>query len=339
MSALTLLVARVERGGTGTRLDRFVASLLEQYGHVDVSKSAIRRLIVSGGVCVNGQAIRRPAFTLAARSRIEARVDPARLAGAGRYSRRLTSADILYLDDDLIAVAKPPGLQTHPGADPTRSSLVSVVSAWLAAQRPGVTPYLGVHQRLDRDTSGVVVFALSARANPGLATAFSQRHVKKTYHALCAAPDRAHGADVPRQLRDRLSPAGTGRSTRMVPARSGVLAETTVRIAERLGPVVLVEAVPTTGRRHQVRAQLAADGLPILGDIRYGEGGTWPCPVPRVLLHAYSIDLPHPTSGIPLSIVCPWPEDFKKTVDCFRGGQGTERARTGPRRVRRRRIR
>jgi 23S rRNA-/tRNA-specific pseudouridylate synthase len=195
-----------------------------------------------------------------------------------------------------------------------------VVSAWLSAEQPGSTPYVGVHQRLDRDTSGVVVFARSERANPGLADAFSGRHVTKTYHALCVAPLRRPDAARPRLLKHRLSAVGTGRSARMTPSPVGVLAETAVSIVERLGPVVLVEATPRTGRRHQVRAHLAADGLPIVGDVRYGGAGTWPCPVPRALLHAYSIALPHPISGRPLLIVCPWPDDFQRAVECFRAG-------------------
>jgi len=318
VSALELIVARVDSSQTGERLDRFIAWLLEQHGLVEVSKSAVRRLIVAGAVRVNGQRVRRPAFTLALRSRIEASVDRTRLLAARPDATQITSGNVLYLDDDLIAVAKPAGLQTHPGADPRLPSLVSVVTAWLAAERPGVIPYLGVHQRLDRDTTGVVLFALSARANPGLAAAFTGRHVKKTYHALCARPDRALQTDRSRHLKDRLSAAGTGRSARMVPGEAGVLAETTVRIAEQLGPVVLVEAQPRTGRRHQVRAQLAADGFPIVGDVRYGGVRTWPCPTPRVLLHAYSTALPHPISGEPLQIVCPWPEDFQRAVDCYR---------------------
>ena len=318
MSPLEFVAARVDTSQTGARLDRFVALLLERHGLIDVSKSAVRRLIVSGAVRVNGQPIRRPAFALAHRSRIEASVDRARLLAPSRDGIQITSADILYRDGDLLAVAKPAGLQTHPGADSRQPSLVSVVTAWLANERPGLTPYLGVHQRLDRETSGVVVFALSLRANPGLASAFTGRHVKKTYHAVSVTPDRTLEADRPRHLKDRLSAAGTGRSTRMVPAESGVLAETTIRIAEHLGPVVLVEAQPTTGRRHQVRAQLAADGLPIVGDARYGGVRSWRCPVPRVLLHAYSIAFPHPVSGEPLRIVCPWPSDFQRAVDCFR---------------------
>jgi 23S rRNA-/tRNA-specific pseudouridylate synthase len=198
---------------------------------------------------------------------------------------------------------------------------VSVVKAWLAAENSETTPYLAVHQRLDRDTSGVVVFALAVRANHGLAAAFHGRQVRKTYHALCARSDDASDSGVARHLKNRLAPEGTGRSTRMVPAPTGVVAETTIRIAERLGPVVLIEARPETGRRHQVRAHLAAEGFPILGDVRYGDARTWSCPVPRVLLHAYSIALPHPVSGAALHIECPWPADFRKAVDCFRRKQ------------------
>ena len=104
----------------------------------------------------------------------------------------------------------------------------------------------------------------------------------------------------------------------MMPSADGVNAETDVRIVEHLGLAILVEARPRTGRRHQIRAQLAAEHLPIIGDDRYGQRRAWPCPVSRMMLHASSIALRHPVTGAALRIECPWPADFGETLDCFR---------------------
>src|SRR5262249_56575936 len=110
-----------------------------------------------------------------------------------------------YEDDVLVAFDKPPGLPTHQTADPSRPHLVGLVKAQLA-KATGHEPYLAVHHRLDRDVSGVVLFAKDAAANPGLARAFAGREVLKLYHALTIAPR----GDVPDTwtVRDRLAPAG-----------------------------------------------------------------------------------------------------------------------------------
>ncbi len=157
-AASTSRRARRRRRRRLPRLDRFVRELLEKHGLPDASNAFVRKLIVAGAVRVNGHPIRRPAFALASRSQMEAFIDPARIDARRGAAAAPGRVAILYQDDDLIAVAKPAGLATHPGADPRRASLVTLVKAWLASKDPGTAPYLGVHQRLDRDTSGVRAF-------------------------------------------------------------------------------------------------------------------------------------------------------------------------------------
>jgi 23S rRNA-/tRNA-specific pseudouridylate synthase len=222
--------------------------------------------------------------------RVEAVVRPDLLAArAERTDRafRLTGRAVLFRDAVLLAVDKPPGLPTHATADPGRPSLVGHVERYLGAR--GAPRYVAVHQRLDRDTSGVVLFATDRRANEGLAGAFAGRLVEKTYLALTARP-----AAVP-----------DGRRLVSLPLERP--AETEVVVREVLPDALLVEARPRTGRKHQVRAHLAHAGMPILGDPVYGDAGGR---APRPMLHASRLALPHPLTGARLVIESPLPADF-----------------------------
>ena len=168
-----------------------------------------------------------------------------------------------------------------------------------------------MHQRLDRDTSGVVLFATDPRANEGLARAFAGREVEKTYVALTARPaDRCPDEDSASRRRSR--PRGRARARRVAVGGEGAKpAETEVVVREVLADALLVEARPLTGRKHQVRAHLAHAGMPILGDPVYGDAGGR---APRLMLHARRLALPHPLTGEPLAIESPLPADFEAVL-------------------------
>lgn len=196
---------------------------------------------------------------------------------------------ILFADEDLLAVDKPAGLAMHANLDENRPHLVGLLGE----------PYLGIHQRLDRDTSGVVVFARSLRANAGLARQFEGRQVRKTYHALTVR------RPCPREWRESRPLGDPARKGGPVTVGRGKPAETLFRVLRTLSGALLVEARPRTGRKHQIRAHLAAAGLPLLGDPLYGGP-----PGPRALLHACRLELAHPVTGEPLVLESPDPEDF-----------------------------
>jgi 23S rRNA (cytosine1962-C5)-methyltransferase len=227
---------------------------------------------------------------------------------------RLTPAGILFRDAALLAVDKPPGLPTHATADASRPSLVGHVERFLAAAGAGA--YVAVHQRLDRDTSGVVLFATDPRANENLARAFAGRQVEKTYVALTARP-----ATLPRRAFDvsvPLAPAGPRGPRRTTVGGEGALAaETRVVVREVLADALLVEARPLTGRKHQVRAHLAHAGIPILGDPVYGDAKR----APRLMLHARRLALPHPLTGEPLVLESPLPADFEAVLARLRSSR------------------
>lgn len=304
----------------GHRLDELVRAWLAAATGTEPSKAAVRRLIMGGAVQSAGRALRRPGLPLLAGQQVvvrfaAARLEPVRDASAGW---RLTESAVLFSDGVLLAVDKPPGLPTTPTADPARATLVGLVRAWLGSSPSGGAPYLGVHQRLDRDTSGVVLFTVDAAANAGLARQLEGGEVEKTYLALTARPAVLPAPSWRRRSALDASDHGRARRVRSV-GSGGQLAETSFRRLEVLRHGLVVEVLPSTGRKHQIRAHLAEAGLPILGDAAYGgpvrAAGV---SVPRAMLHAVRLALVHPLTGRPLAIESGLPEDFRRLLASLR---------------------
>ncbi len=226
---------------------------------------------------------------------------------------------ILYEDTWLIAVNKPPGLPTQPTLDATRPSVLSELKAFLQA-RDGENPYLVLHHRLDRDTSGVVLLTKDPKANAGVGALFSGKTAQKTYQALSLAGAACLDSW---EVKNYLGEVGkVGKATQYGAVRSGGdPAHTSFRVLERLGGALLVEAQPHTGRTHQIRVHLAGGGFPILGDEFYGgpmfvklaSGAR--LSFPRVLLHASSLAFSHPITQAELKITSPLPDDFARSLE------------------------
>jgi 23S rRNA (cytosine1962-C5)-methyltransferase len=174
---------------------------------------------------------------------------------------------ILYQDDDIVVIDKPAGLPTHAAeaADPYAGDAVRVVQAQLSL------PYLGMHQRLDAETSGVLLFAARREANAALAEAFAGRTVIKVYlalvHGVPARPEGIIDAPIAREQGERYR-ITTARDKR------GQSAITRYRVLETTpnGRYSLLEVSPETGRSHQIRVHLAHLGIPVIGDPLYGPG-------------------------------------------------------------------
>ncbi len=215
---------------------------------------------------------------------------------------------ILFEDADVIAIDKPVGVSSQ-AADPTSpDDVVTRLKRYLAARSGGLDAYLGVHQRLDRDTSGVLVFARRREANAGLAAQFERRTVRKTYVA-CVTGWRAKREHE--TLRDDLVPDRDGRM-RVASARErGALkAVTRVRLLARRGDRAMLELELETGRTHQARVQLANAGAPIAGDPAYGGAAA-----PRMMLHATALALDHPATRKPMRLQAPLPPEFEAWLD------------------------
>lgn len=224
-----------------------------------------------------------------------------------------TADRILFEDEWLMAVDKPAGLPSQPTLDRSRPSVSGVLAEFLRL-RDGCEPYIGLHHRLDRDTSGVLLFSRDRKANAGLADLFRTHGMRKTYLAIAAA-----GSECPDawDVENYLGVVGrVGGIARHGAVRSGGdPARTSFRVAERLPGALLVEARPRTGRTHQIRVHLAEGGHPIYGDVLYGGPmrlGSAPGarPVPRVMLHAAMLEFRHPVTGAEIGIRSPLPRDF-----------------------------
>ncbi len=317
----------VKAPDAGIRLDILVARDLPARLNRSLSKSAVRRIIMAGAVRASGRPLRRPGFLLPAGTHLVLTVNVARLDETGRRNAaraEIGAADVLYEDDDLIAVRKPSGLQVHPSADPSLDDLFSSVKRMLASRDLGRRghrdhdPYLGIHQRLDVETSGCVLFTKSERANPGVADQFEKHRVEKIYHAITVRPVRpVTSAWV---SNSRVARVGRGKQARVEAVPTGGLdAETAFTVLDSMPDALLLEACPKTGRTHQIRAHLAEAGAPILGDRRYGAPMALArCTVTRTMLHALRLTLQHPMTGTKLAIECSYPRDFQHAIETLR---------------------
>ena len=205
---------------------------------------------------------------------------------------------VLYRDDQVIVLNKPPGLAVQGGPGITRHLDGMLDALRFGADRPRL-----VH-RLDRDTSGVLVLARTAGVAAKLAAAFRGREVEKTYWAVVARrPIPAEGRiDLP------LKRIGGARGERTAPAERGeedaARAVTDFRTIDHAGKLAWLELQPLTGRTHQLRVHCVAIGAPILGDVKYAEpdqNGAFAATVTglsaKLHLHARALDLPHPAGG------------------------------------------
>lgn len=218
------------------------------------------------------------------------------------YARSL----VIHEDAALIAFNKPAGLAVQGGSGVTRS-LEDLLAAF--AKSNGKQPRL-VH-RLDRETSGVIVAARTKPAAAFLSEAFAGRGVKKTYRAIVCGGAPAPEAGV---INAALKKASRGGLDITEVAADGQAALTRYRTLAANGPAALVELEPETGRMHQLRAHLASIGRPIAGDGKYG--GLFrlgAVEVSTLMLHALSLDLPHP-QGRRLQLSSPPPPIFLETA-------------------------
>ena len=229
----------------------------------------------------------------------------------------------LHVDSDLMVVDKPSGFLSIPDRwDPEAPTVLEELGRLIGEEAKAL---LVVH-RLDKDTSGVLLFAKNAEAHKALSGAFESREVAKVYHALIRGEPEweERSCDYP------LKPDGDRLHRTIIDASRGKAAATDFRVLGRYGPYSLVEARPRTGRTHQIRVHLAALGYPIVADPLYGDGKAlflssfkkkWrgdeyaerPL-ISRTALHALSLEFPHPRSGESLRFESAYPRDLKAAL-------------------------
>lgn len=210
---------------------------------------------------------------------------------------------VLFANDDLLAVNKPEGLASIPEGDKGRDCLLALLES-------GGTGRLYVVHRLDKEVSGVILFARNAAAHKHLNEQFRQRTVSKTYVALVHGVIAANSGTIDQPIRE----FGSGRMG--VDRQRGKPCLTEFQVSERLAAYTLLQAYPLTGRRHQLRVHFYSLGHPIVGDRRYGDKAAQ-LAFPRLMLHAQEIAFPLPT-GEQITVQAPVPESFWEVVDRIR---------------------
>jgi len=201
---------------------------------------------------------------------------------------------ILHADDDIVVVDKPAGLLSVPGRGP------ELADCLIERMRVVFPTVLLVH-RLDLDTSGVMVFALTPQAQVHLGQQFENRRTQKRYVALVSG----HPVEKRGQVDLPLIVDWPNRPRQKVCYETGRPAQTDWRVLRPEGANARVRLVPVTGRTHQLRVHMQALGHPILGDTLYASGAA--ADRPRLMLHAAELRLTHPMTGQPQTFRAPLP--------------------------------
>jgi len=231
----------------------------------------------------------------------------------------LPALDVLFEDDHLVALVKPAGL---PTANAPRG-VPSLFSVLQGRRPPGA--FLGIVSRLDAPVSGVVVVAKTRSAAASLAEQFRDRTVDKSYAAVVGGRFPAplgqwvdwHDA-ISRDEGERRSEIVTAQDTE-ADASGPRPAHARARVVRRAGEVSLVELEPSTGRRHQLRVQLASRGCPIVGDRLYGS--RLPCPGGGLALHAARLAIDHPVDGRRMTFESPCAAAWQKVFPSLFSGR------------------
>ena len=244
--------------------------------------------------------------SIPAGSEIIALAPPARPGGVQAEAGALT---IVYEDQSLLVVNKPPGVLVHPARGRGTGTLANLVAAHLEAQ--GLSGVVRPTGRLDRGTSGLVIFAKTRHAHHALAEQTRRGQRRRTYLALCSPAPVSRGDVLCIEAAIVSPPIDSSRYPEPRPART----EARVLLSCASGTIVQVELA--TGRTHQIRQHLASVGLWLWGDLLYGGKDG---PIDRPALHAWRAEFAHPVTGARVALHAPLPPDMRDLLRWFRQG-------------------
>ena len=279
-----------------------------------LSRRTAREAVRSGRVEVAGAAVDEPGQDVAAETKV------AYFPNRPPKHRVRTRLSVLHEDDDLLIVDKPAGLLSVPTAERESDTLLARALDYLQ-HRYRRRPYAGVVHRLDRDTSGSIVFARSRETLHALQELFRAHDIEREYLAIVEGfPAETGTLDA-----ELVADAGLGRRGVARRGEHGRRAVTRYRVRERLRGASLVSVTLETGRTHQIRIHFTAEGHPIVGDRVYRRrpGESTGIEAPRQMLHARRLGFAHPGTGKPVLAESPVPEDFEKVLRELRRGKET----------------
>ena len=285
----------------------------------NISRSRAAALVKSGDVKV-GETAKKPSYKLKAGDVVRGFVPPPEPV---EIVAEQTAFGVLFEDEHLIVVDKPPGLVVHPAPGHASGTLVHGL-LYRCPDLKGVGGEIrpGIVHRLDKDTSGILLIAKHSVAHEKLSSQFKDRKIKKEYLALVAGQMRSSQGriDLPigRHPKDRKKMSVHSYSPRN--------AVTLWKVREQYADACLLQLDLKTGRTHQIRVHCAALHHPILGDTVYGKArsnvlkdtGGNPVAIPRHMLHAWRIEFEHPESKRRVSFQSEMPQDMKRIVDVLR---------------------
>ncbi len=296
--------------------ERFDAFLRTRYPAL--SRGAIQRLIDEGNIRVDGKRV-KPTHAPRAGERVEITWPEAKPAEAQPQEMPL---EIIYEDDQLLVLNKPPGVVVHPSAGHDDRTLVNALLHHCAGQLSGIGGVArpGIVHRLDQDTSGCLVVAKNDETHLALSSQFAERLVEKVYQAIvCGVMAREKG-----EIRAAIARHPSHRKRMAVTEGEGREAWTSYRVIERMERVTWVEALLHTGRTHQIRVHFQFLGFPLLGDATYGNRQNQRVAelagyeAPRQMLHAGQLGFRHPRTGKAMVFKAPLPADFEAALVALR---------------------
>lgn len=306
MQKLSFRVPSLSRDAGELRLDQAIAQSDPALTH-KLSRGLIRKLIVAGAVYVNGKRVRIASKLMRGGENIDLYWDKAR-APQKQTTDQFGSLRILYEDEAIVCFDKPANLPTQPTVDEARANLYEIAKRQLATAA-GKSVYLGLHHRLDRDTSGVVLFTRGEKYNAAIAAQFAEHTCVKVYVAV------VHGTlkNPKGRLETFMGPVGKkGKQAKFGSVKSGgKKAITDFLVLSHNGRYSLVEVKITTGRTHQIRVHFSEMGHPIVGDTLYGSPEAEYRRRGRFLLHAHALSIVHPVTNNLVRVESPIPAEFR----------------------------
>ena len=296
---------QVNLDGVGKRLDQFLAD-----SSIELSRTRAKKIIDLGGVHINGRRVRSCSTSIRVGDSVEVYIDQLSLD-----PYRILEQDILFQDKYLIVLNKPALVDTQPTHARFKGTLFEALQWHLKDPfRLHQKPEIGMVQRLDRGTSGVIVFSIHPQAHKEMTRIFLEHEVKKGYLALVhGVPELDQG-----EIKSCLARSRKENRVKSV-VKGGKEAITRFKVVERLSEYSLLDVEILTGRSHQIRAHMAEQNCPLVGDQRYGGNslvaGT---EIFRPLLHAENLSFHHPVLNQNLDFTVPVPEDMQNILNILR---------------------